>query len=148
MLIPFPLLRKLRVNERQKYILVGIFLLPIIPIIFAVLRLVKANATTGNVDPIAFQLYSMLENALAIITSCLPSIRLFVSKQTGTTTNASQRYYGKGISTASTTDPFGRSKKGSIPLDTFVETHNGDIVEDTTGILVKQDYVVETRHMR
>jgi hypothetical protein len=78
MLIPFPLLRTLQVAPRQKYILAAIFSLPIIPIIFAVLRLVIANPSTGNVDPIKFQLYSMLENSSAIVTSCLPSLRLFV----------------------------------------------------------------------
>ncbi|KAL2815750.1 hypothetical protein BJX63DRAFT_430686 [Aspergillus granulosus] len=86
MLIPFPLLRTLQVAPRQKYILAAIFSLPIIPIIFAVLRLVIANPSIGNVDPIKFQLYSMLENSSAIVTSCLPSLRLFVSNsraQTG-----------------------------------------------------------------
>ncbi|KAL2793764.1 hypothetical protein BJX66DRAFT_219795 [Aspergillus keveii] len=78
MLIPFPLLRTLQVAPRQKYILAAIFSLPIIPIIFAVLRLVIANPSSGNVDPIKFQLYSMLENSSAIVTSCLPSLRLFV----------------------------------------------------------------------
>jgi hypothetical protein len=70
MLIPFSLLRKLQINSRQRWILVGIFFLPItpiIPIIFAILRLVKANATTHNVDPIRFQLYSMLEKHVSRI---------------------------------------------------------------------------------
>ncbi|KAL4806825.1 hypothetical protein BDV18DRAFT_159994 [Aspergillus unguis] len=82
MLIPFPLLHTLQVPPRKKYILAGIFSLPIIPIIFAVLRLVIAKpAATDNVDPVKFQLYSMLENSSAIITSCLPSLRLFVVRQ-------------------------------------------------------------------
>ncbi|KAL4963782.1 uncharacterized protein BDV14DRAFT_209697 [Aspergillus stella-maris] len=81
MLIPFPLLPTLQIPTRKKLILASIFSLPIIPIIFAVLRLVIANAETENVDPVKFQLYSMLENSSAIVTSCLPSLRLFVVKQ-------------------------------------------------------------------
>ncbi|KAL4936538.1 hypothetical protein BDV06DRAFT_216605 [Aspergillus oleicola] len=81
MLIPFPLLPTLQIQPRKKLILAGIFSLPIIPIIFAILRLVIANPKSENVDPIKFQLYSMLENSSAIVTSCLPSLRLFVVKQ-------------------------------------------------------------------
>ena len=62
MLIPFPLLWKLQVNQRQKMILVAIFLLPTIPIIFGVLRLVFVDPTNGPVDVIKFTFYSMLEN--------------------------------------------------------------------------------------
>ncbi|KAK8038224.1 hypothetical protein PG994_014991 [Apiospora phragmitis] len=75
MLIPFPLLRHL------KYTLAGIFLLPIIPIMFGVLRLVFCNPTVGSVNTIKFQMFSMLENTAAMITSCLPSLRLFVAQQ-------------------------------------------------------------------
>ncbi|KAL5339025.1 hypothetical protein BJX70DRAFT_398020 [Aspergillus crustosus] len=78
MLIPFPLLHHLQVAPRKKLLLSAIFSLPLIPILFAILRLVIANPANGNVDPIKFQLYSMLENSSAIVTSCLPSFRLFV----------------------------------------------------------------------
>ncbi|KAL4866919.1 hypothetical protein BDV12DRAFT_210268 [Aspergillus spectabilis] len=78
MIIPFPLLQHLQVAPRKKLLLTAIFSLPLIPIIFAILRLVIANPHNENVDPIKFQLYSMLENSSAIVTSCLPSFRLFV----------------------------------------------------------------------
>lgn len=92
MLIPFPLLRTLQIPPRKKYILAGIFSLPLIPILFAVLRLVIANPDSGNVDPIKFQLYSMLENSSAIVTACLPSLRLFVVKQGSGLGSHSYRY--------------------------------------------------------
>jgi hypothetical protein len=60
--IPFPLLWKLQVNERQKLILAAIFLLPLIPITFGILRLVFCNPVTGTVDVIKFTFYFMLEN--------------------------------------------------------------------------------------
>ncbi|KAK2814098.1 hypothetical protein FQN50_000502 [Emmonsiellopsis sp. PD_5] len=64
MIIPFPLLRKLHMDSRQKWILAGIFCLPIIPIILAVLRFVLTNPREdGNVDPIRYQFFSMLENS-------------------------------------------------------------------------------------
>ncbi|KAL3475584.1 hypothetical protein BJX99DRAFT_259359, partial [Aspergillus californicus] len=78
MIIPYPLLPKLQIPRTKKTILAAIFFLPIIPIIFAVCRLVIANPKNENVDPIKFQVYSMLENSSAIVTSCLPSLRLFV----------------------------------------------------------------------
>jgi hypothetical protein len=62
MLIPFPLLYKLQISKQQKRILLVIFCCPIIPIVFAILRLAKTNPSSTNVDPIRFQLYSMLEN--------------------------------------------------------------------------------------
>jgi hypothetical protein len=61
-IIPFPLLWKLQVNDRQKVILVVIFLLPLIPICFGILRLVFCNPTTGTVNVVKFTFYSMLEN--------------------------------------------------------------------------------------
>ena len=146
MIIPFPLLWKLRINNRQKYILVGIFLLPVLLIIFAVLRLLKANATTGNVDPIAFQVYSMLENTTAMITSCLSSFRLFMSKSQSEINSSSK--YGNAISSTSAHNPFWRGQKGSIPLGTFVETQNGEVVEGDAGIHVKQDFRVGPKHIR
>lgn len=147
MIIPFPLLWKLRVNTRQKNILIGVFLLPILPMIFAILRLAKANATDGPVDMIAFQVYSMLEITTAVITSCLPSLRLFVSKQPQSQ-NQSYPRYGNTLSSTSAHNPFWRGKRGSIPLDTFVETQNGDVVESGAGIHVKQDFHVESNHIR
>lgn len=146
MIIPFPLLWKLRMNARQKNILIGIFLLPMLPMVFAVLRLAKANATDGPVDMIAFQVYSMLEITTAVITSCLPSLRLFVSKPQSQ--NQSYERYGNAISSTSAHNPFWRGQKGSIPLDTFVETQNGDVVEGGVGIHVKQDFHVESKHIR
>ena len=145
MLIPFPLLRKLQVKSRQKWILVSVFLLPIIPIIFAILRLVIANATTGNVDPIAFQLYSMLENSLAIITSCLPSIRLFVTGSSRSETKSSGPYYAnKGVSSVLAHKYGSRQpQSGSIPLETLMDNES-DMYGDTEGILVKRDYRVES----
>ena len=77
--------------------MIALFSLPIIPIIFAVLRLVMANATNKNVDPVKFQLYSMLENNTAIITSCLPSLRLFiVNTRDASNQPGSLRYYARG----------------------------------------------------
>lgn len=89
----------------------------------------------------------MLENTFAIVTSCLPAIRLFVAKQGNMTNNTSNRYYGNGVSSNTADDLFGRGKKG-IPLDTLTETHNGEVVEDTAAIFMKQDFVVESRHLR
>lgn len=67
------------------------------------------------------------------------------------TGTSSRKYYGNGygngVSTASANDPFGRNKKGSIPLRSLTDV-NSDGVDDTQAIFVKQDFSIETRHMR
>ncbi|KAL4782153.1 hypothetical protein BJX76DRAFT_369370 [Aspergillus varians] len=97
MLIPFPLLHTLQIPRRKKYILASIFSLPLIPMLFAILRLIIANRDDENIDPVRFQLYSMLENSSAIVTACLPSLRLFVVKQgSGMGGNCKSKYRYKG----------------------------------------------------
>ena len=61
MLTPFPLLSKLQINNREKAILVVIFLLPLFVIAFAILRLVETNAEGTTVDPIRLALFSTVE---------------------------------------------------------------------------------------
>lgn len=61
-LIPFPLLWKLQVSLRQKITLILIFLLPLIPICFGILRLVFCNPVVGTVDVIKFTFYFSMEN--------------------------------------------------------------------------------------
>ena len=57
MLTPFPLLSKLRVNDREKAILIVIFLLPIFVIAFPILRLVVTNAEGTTIHPIRLALF-------------------------------------------------------------------------------------------
>lgn len=146
MIIPFPLLHKLKVNRRKRWILIGVFSLPIIPITFAILRLVMTNPKTHNVDPIKFQLFSMLENTFAIVTSCLPAFRLFIVNAHKSTANNDSRptdRYSRGNS-----GPY-RSFRGSfrnknsedacIPLSSFNGSdHHANIVYN------KEDAVIKT----
>jgi hypothetical protein len=182
--IPIPLLWKLQVGQRQKIILLGIFLLPIIPIIFGILRLVFCNPVNGSVDVIKFTFYSMLENAVgmfpptrpstkftkltsfpAIITACLPSMRLFFLNRTGNTTaqtgppNYGRSNFSKKPSTFdSAYDHFdNRDRKGAIPLEHVVEARRGEIDLDSShsnesrshilqkGVMVTREYTV-TEH--
>lgn len=122
LLIPFPLLWKLRTTQRQKAILVGIFLLPLTPIIFGVVRLVLCNPVASAVDVVKFQLYSLLENTAAIITACLPSLRLFVTGSCLNTKVTVPGYYS---------DMSGKKSRGthrgvnSIPLGSHI-SHTGN----------------------
>ena len=61
MLTPFPLLRKLQINNHEKAILVLIFLAPVPVMIFGILRLFKINPAIGTVDPIRLALFSTLQ---------------------------------------------------------------------------------------
>ena len=76
MLVPFALLRKLQINMRQKIILVIIFLTPILPITFGILRLSKTNVKTGSVDPLRVTLFSSLETTFCTRVSPVSSILL------------------------------------------------------------------------
>lgn len=132
MLIPFPLLRKLQINAHQRYILITIFCLPIIPLIFAILRLAATNPTNTFVDPVRFHLFSMLENNTAIVTACLPSIRLYFSKplpppSSNYSYNRSHTRYNKNNTLDSADNLYGT--KGRIPLQTVVTSDNGRVVE-------------------
>ena len=116
MLTPFPLLSKLRINNREKAILVVIFLLPLFVIAFAILRLVVTNAEGTTVDPIRRALFATVEvsccrshpqnlirrghqnvtvdNCATIIAACLPSIRSF-SIPRSANSSCNQRSYGR-----------------------------------------------------
>ena len=78
LLIPFPLLWKLKVTSRQKTILAAIFLLPSIPIVFAILKLVLVNPTkSGPIDMFKFSIFYMLENSTG---TCPPFPRTQLAK--------------------------------------------------------------------
>ncbi|KAH6659167.1 hypothetical protein BKA67DRAFT_640476 [Truncatella angustata] len=132
MIIPFPLLYKLNVNSRQKAVLVTLFLLPVIPISFAVLKLVFCYPTMTFVDVIKYQLFALLENStdssLAIMTSCLPMLRLFTTTSRDSTKRSSAQrvYYGdtSKFSNKSAKDNY----HGAILLETVVESENGVVV--------------------
>lgn len=87
----------------------------------------------------------MLVNSIAIITSCLPSIRLFVVSNRNAIKTYGSYCPKNGIASVSIHSSK-RPEKGSIPLDLLVENQYGHIYKDTTGILVKQDYRVESSH--
>lgn len=124
LLIPFPLLWKLRTNQRQKAILVVIFLLPLVPIIFGILRLVFCNPVTGVVDVIKFQLYSLLENTAAIITACLPSFRLFATSSRNNS-RVTAPYYHDGLSGISKSRK-SRQHAGASCLDSSEQQASGE----------------------
>jgi hypothetical protein len=55
LLIPFPLLWRLQVNQRQKCLLATIFLLLLPPITFGILRLIFCNPISETVDVVKFR---------------------------------------------------------------------------------------------
>ncbi|KAJ5960015.1 uncharacterized protein N7479_007165 [Penicillium vulpinum] len=135
MVIPFPLLYKLNVDPRKRWILVGLFSLPIIPIIFAILRLVMTNPKSHNVDPIKFQLFSLLENTAAIVTSCLPAFRLFIANAHNSTVHSDSRpsRYSRGLRGAYKN--FGASSSNKqetgIPFESLnYASHDTHIIHD------------------
>lgn len=145
MLIPFPLLRKLHVNARTRLLLAALFALPIIPIIFAVLRLVMANATTSNVDPVKFQLFSMLENSSAIVTSCLPALRLFIvgAREAGAGSSPRRRRYSAlGQTDGRRSNYFARACRGL--KDDSTELVGREMRPPSGGVVVTREFSVDT----
>ncbi|ETN43287.1 uncharacterized protein HMPREF1541_02446 [Cyphellophora europaea CBS 101466] len=125
LLIPFPLLWKLRTTRQQKVILVIIFLLPLVPIIFGVLRLVLCNPVTGVVNVIRFQLYSLLENTAAIITACLPSLRLFVTSSRNNSRATGTVYYNGGSGLSRSAKSRGHDQSGPVRLGSSATEQDG-----------------------
>lgn len=145
MLIPFPLLRKLHVNARTRLLLAALFALPIIPIIFAVLRLVMANATTSNVDPVKFQLFSMLENSSAIVTSCLPALRLFIvgAREAGAGSSPRRRRYSAlGQTDGRRSNYFARACRGL--KDDSTDLVGREMRPPSGGVVVTSEFSVDT----
>lgn len=142
MLIPFPLLYKLKIDNRKRWILIGLFSLPIIPVLFACLRLVRSNNPDGDVDPIKFQLYSMLENTAAIVTSCLPAFRLFVinvqnSAQGG---SRSSRRFSWIFMSSFKSGNFSQSRRNkAIPLETLLGAYQGNGAASHEMVLIRDN---------
>ncbi|KPI34839.1 uncharacterized protein AB675_4870 [Cyphellophora attinorum] len=124
-LIPFPLLWKLRTSERDRIVLIGIFLLPVAPIIFGVLRFVFCNPSrdSSSVDVIKFQLYSLLENTTAIITASIPSLRLFVTRSRNQSRVNDPTYYTAASAKRSTKS---QHVVDTMPLESRVNVSSGE----------------------
>lgn len=138
MVIPFPLLYKLKVDRRKRWVLIAIFALPTIPIIFAILRLVTTNPNTHNVDPIKFQLFSLLENTAAIVTSCLPALRLFVTKSHNTTIYSDSQKYSQGRRGGyDITGSMSSKQQAGIPFNSLSYTHHDAHVVHDRGVIRK-----------
>lgn len=167
MLTQFPLLRKLRINDREKTILIVIFLLPLFVIAFAILRLVVTNAEGTTVDPIRLALFSTVEvsccrshrqyparrryqnlivnDCAAIIAACLPSIRLFFIPRSANSSR-NQRSYGRRNEAPFDSLP----REDTLPLQNLVKTRQpqgrADSVESILRpedkIYVRRDFLV------
>ena len=94
MALPLHILRALRITIRQKIGLATCFALGFIVVIFSIVRAVEILDTlTGlssleRADPISLTLWSALESSIAVIVSCLPSLRILFL---GTTENSRYR---------------------------------------------------------
>ncbi|KAF1814258.1 hypothetical protein P152DRAFT_480466 [Eremomyces bilateralis CBS 781.70] len=80
MSVPLALLRNLQVSRQQKLALAGVFSISFFIIAFAIVRIVMTNPLTHQADPIWLAFWSILESAVAIVVSCLPTLKFLVSK--------------------------------------------------------------------
>ena len=163
MLTPFPLLSKLRINNREKAILIVIFLLPLFVIAFAILRLVVTNAEGKTVDPIRLALFSTVEvsccrshpqnpirwghqnltvdDCAAIIAACLPSVRLFFIPRSANSSR-DQGSYGRRNEAPFDSLP----RKDTLPLQNLVKTRQPqDRTDSVESILRPEDKIYVRR---
>ena len=162
MLTPFPLLSKLQINNREKAILVVIFLLPLFVIAFAILRLVETNAEGTTVDPIRLALFSTVEvsccrfsphyisfqgyrclsskASAAIIAACLPSIRLFFIPRSANSSR-NQRSYGRRNEAFFESS----SRKDTVPLQNFVKTRPPQGRTDSAESILRPEDKIHVR---
>ena len=163
MLTPFPLLSRLRINNRKKAILIVIFLLPLFVIAFAILRLVVTNAEGKTVDPIRLALFSTVEvscckshpqypirrghhnlivdDCAAIIAACLPSIRLFFIPRSANSSRK-QRSYGRRNEAPIDSLP----REDTLPLQNLVKTRQPqDWTDSVESILRPEDKIYVRR---
>ncbi|MCJ1413432.1 hypothetical protein MMC19_007537 [Ptychographa xylographoides] len=126
MALPLRLLWGLQINTRQKSALAGIFLLGIIIIVFAIVRVVETSATFDHVNPMWLALWSMVEASVAVVVSCLPSFRAFLSNRT------SSYWKDRYTSSDSRLSRLSRTPKGTVRLDTFASP--GGSPPDTSAL--------------
>ena len=153
MLTLFPLLSKLRINNREKVILIVIFLLPLFVIAFAILGLVMTDAEGTTVDPIRLAMFSTVEvsccrhqdltvdDCAAITAACLPSIRLFFIPRSANSSR-NQRSYGRRNEAPFDSLP----RKDTLPLQNLVKTRQPrDRTDSVESILRPEDEIYVRR---
>ncbi|KAF9892862.1 hypothetical protein FE257_000451 [Aspergillus nanangensis] len=85
--IPFPMLWKIKTNRRQKWLLSGIFMLGSFVCIVSVIRVTsfivqdRQDPTYTTIDTAA---WSSIEQSIGIICACLPTLRPFFRRLSGT----------------------------------------------------------------
>ena len=153
MLTLFPLLSKLRINNREKVILIVIFLLPLFVIAFAILGLVMTDAEGTTVDPIRLAIFSTVEvsccrhqdltvdDCAAITAACLPSIRLFFIPRSANSSR-NQRSYGRRNEAPFDSLP----RKDTLPLQNLVKTRQPqDRTDSVESVLRPEDKIYVRR---
>ncbi|KLJ13381.1 hypothetical protein EMPG_11670 [Blastomyces silverae] len=79
LLLPMPVIHRLRLPTRQKYALMGIFALGIFVCIISVIRMTTiiggSNAHDRSTDTVSALLWALVEANISIICACLPMLR-------------------------------------------------------------------------
>ncbi|PGG99107.1 hypothetical protein GX51_06447 [Blastomyces parvus] len=79
LLLPMPVIHRLRLPRRQKYALMGIFALGIFVCVISVIRMTTiiggSTAVDRSVDTVSALLWALVEANMSIICACLPMLR-------------------------------------------------------------------------
>ncbi|RFU28978.1 hypothetical protein B7463_g7354, partial [Scytalidium lignicola] len=101
MLSPFPLLIKSRIPTRKKFALLALFSLGIFISIIQIIRILTIRSLANYIDSSQLIMWSMVENNLGIIVSCIPTlaplVKYFREGSKGYSSNTAQsRTRGNG----------------------------------------------------
>ncbi|KAH7134113.1 hypothetical protein EDB81DRAFT_597376, partial [Dactylonectria macrodidyma] len=125
MFLPFPVLLKSRIQNRKKFVLLGLFTLGIFITIIQILRIQTVRNLSNYLDSASLIRWSTIENNLGIIVACIPTLaplfKYFAERTQRGTKSGSQENAGSKYALQS----WRSAKQGMYPLGSGVdrETH-------------------------
>ncbi|KAF2729161.1 hypothetical protein EJ04DRAFT_502843 [Polyplosphaeria fusca] len=155
--LPMPVIRRLRLAKRQKWLLMGVFALGGVVCIISIVRLHSLFIISKSLDPTydnsPAATFSVIEVNVALICACLPTLRPLLSEwipglqmsSRGTAGASAQQSYGRKKSS-------GLGFSGSLPLHSLsgsqggarkLEDYGPDKESDGIHVVTKIDVMVQ-----
>lgn len=95
MILPFPVLLGLKMQNRRKLVVLGLFGLGVFITVIQIIRIQTVARLTVSTDSAPLIMWSAVENNLGIMVACVPCLSPLVKYFKERTTNASRRKTGR-----------------------------------------------------
>lgn len=95
MVLPFPVLLGLKMQNRRKLVVLGLFGLGVFITIIQIIRIQTVKRLTVSTDSAPLIMWSAVESNLGIMVACVPCLSPLVKYFKERTTNASRRKTGR-----------------------------------------------------